>query len=233
MILPKAVVAGIRWNKYRVISDAKFSFVLVAFEALTALTIAAFATLLFLLVCYEDPIPYNFKLASFAICALFVFFMSILFLCPGSIFINKTISILSYFQLTSFLAEMVGKWKDTAELLNISKAKNFWTVFLISSISHFFFLIGAYYLFVALDIQIDFAAVAWIRSAVFIFVSIPISLAGIGIREVGFIALFGLYGLEPGVVLAYALLALVIQLVIGFIGIFTELGHWFSNERKI
>jgi len=217
MILPKAVVAGIRWNKYRILSDPKYSFVLVAFEALTALTISALAT------------PLNIKLVSFGICSIFVFFMSILFLFPDSLLINYFIQLFKDISPIAFLGRLIEKWKDTSSLLKISKAKNFWAVFIIGSFSHLLFLVGAYYLFLALDVDISFAAVAWIRSAVFIFVSIPISLAGVGIREVGFIALFGLYGLQPDVILAYAMLALIIQFAIGFIGVFTELEYWFRN----
>ena len=229
MVLPKAVVAGIRWNKYRNISDPKYSFVLVAFEALAALTISALATLIFLLLSYEDAIPFNFMLFSFGICAVFVFSMAVLFLYQDTAFTKYLIRIFNSTPITVFLAKLIEKWKTSSSLLEMEKARNFWTVFLIGVISHLLFLIGAYYLFVALRIDISFTAVAWIRSAVFIFVSIPISLAGIGLREVGFIALFGLYGLQSDAILAYAMLALAIQFGIGFIGVFTELEHWFGK----
>ena len=89
-----------------------------------------------------------------------------------------------------------------------------------------FFLFGGYALFVALGELVDFSTFAWIRSAVFLLVSIPISLAGIGVRGSGFVALFGLYGLDPDSAIAYALLALSIQIGIGFIGLLTELNRW-------
>ncbi len=229
MILPKAVVAGIRWDKYRRISEPKYSFVLLAFEALTALTISALATLIFVLISFGDPIPLNIMLFSLSACSIFVFFMAVLFLYPDSAFMRYLAHVLNHFSLTKFLGGLVEKWKISSKLLNMEESRNFWFVFVVGLASHMLFLLGAYCLFLAMGIDINFTAVAWIRSAVFIFVSIPISLAGIGIREVGFIALFGLYGLESDAILAYAMLALLIQFGIAFVGVFTEIDYWLNN----
>lgn len=231
MIAPKAVVAGLRWNKYRRVSDPKYAFVLLAFEALTALTIAALVTLLFLYLDGNEVIFIEIKVITAVLCGLFIATMLLLFLLPDSKVLSKIQYILLSVRVLRYLGKLLEKWRDTVRSLEVGKKQNLLPILVVGIISHLLFLFGAYILFMSLNISIDFTTVAWIRSVVFILVSIPISFAGIGLREVGFIALFGLYGFSADDIIAYAMLALAIQFAIGLLGIFTELEYWFGNMR--
>jgi uncharacterized protein (TIRG00374 family) len=61
-------------------------------------------------------------------------------------------------------------------------------------------LLGAmmvYLLAMAMNINISFINIGWIRSVIIIFTTLPISFSGVGLREGGFIVLLGTYGV-PG-----------------------------------
>jgi uncharacterized membrane protein YbhN (UPF0104 family) len=62
---------------------------------------------------------------------------------------------------------------------------------------------------------LHFTAIAWIRVAVFLLTLIPVTVAGIGVREAGFIGLLQLYGVPPDMALGAAVAAFAIQLLIG------------------
>jgi glycosyltransferase 2 family protein len=75
----------------------------------------------------------------------------------------------------------------------------------------------------ALGVQLSFAAVAWIRAVVFVMTLLPVTIAGIGIRELGFVALLKLYGVPETLALAAAFAALAVQLLIGCAGLIVAL----------
>lgn len=231
MVLPKALVAGIRWDRYRRISEPKYALVLLVFEALIALTVAAFMVLLFILIDGSNVISIEVKLISIGVFIVLASTLILLFLYPDGKIYAFVGSLVNLFRLNKLIDNVLEKWVSTVRLLDAGKTRNFWPIFVVALMSHLLFLVGAYLLFSALDIDIDFSSVAWIRSLVFILVSIPISFAGIGLREVGFITLFGLYGLGANDVIAYAMLVLAIQFGIGLMGIFTEIEYWFDSKK--
>jgi hypothetical protein len=83
--------------------------------------------------------------------------------------------------------------------------------FVLSTASFWVLLLG-------LRVELGFGAVAWIRSLVFLFTLVPVTIAGIGVREAGFVALLGLYDVPEAESLAAAVAALGVQLAIGALG---------------
>ena len=232
MLLPKAIVAGLRWNKYRKFSDPAYALALLALEALVALNVAAMASVIFILLSGLNFIPFEVLITVLTVTILLSISIIIFFIYPDNWFVREIFKKVAKIKILSFIANLLEKWRQLSKRLGISednkiKYISFWAV-----ISHLFFLIGAMVLFMAINVDIDFFVVAWIRSAVFILVSIPISLAGLGIREVGFIALFGLYGLSADVVMTYALLVLILQSIIGFFGMLIELKSFLINSSN-
>lgn len=87
------------------------------------------------------------------------------------------------------------------------------------SVVYFVLWVASFWVLLAgLEVEIGFGAVAWIRGIVFILTLIPVTLAGIGVREAGFVGFLGLYGVPDDRALAAAVAALAVQLVIGGIG---------------
>jgi len=226
VVLPRPIVAGIRWNKYRVISNPKTSLVLISFEAILALAVAAIATFFFIYVDGSAVIPNWIKWSAASAGAIFSSAIVVFFLYPENKLFLSVGACFAKFRLLRPISQIIEKWRDAVGLIAFSRKSTLAPVLLFACLGHVFFLFGGYALFVAMGELIDFSTFAWIRSAVFLLVSVPISLAGIGVREIGFVSLFGLYGLDADSAIAYALLALSIQVGIGFLGLLTELNRW-------
>lgn len=230
MILPKAIVAGIRWNKYRKISDANTAFVIVSFETLLGLTTATIFALGFMFTERAPVIPIELKSATLFLLVLFSFSSVLLFFYPHLQLLDRCQKALGSTSITGFAGRLLEKWRESVILLNFRESTRIYPVLLVAALGHLIFLTGGYILFMAMQVDVDFTAVAWIRSAVFVLVSVPISFAGIGIRELGFISLFGLYGIDSSIILAYALLALFLQTLIAILGLLIESKNWlFKN----
>ncbi len=230
MLLPKAAVAVIRWNKYRLISDPKYAFLLVSFEAMVALFFAALMTLVFIFIDASSLVPHWVIWVSISVLValaaiIYIFFISI----NGNLFIiaSKVLERILFFVNVK---NLINKWKESAELLKLRKSNILSIVVLSSIVGHIAFLLGGYFLFLAMGIEVEFYVLAWIRSFVFILVSVPISLAGIGVREISFISLFGIYGYASDYIISYALLALVVQLIIGLVGMLVEVNTFFDKK---
>ena len=54
-----------------------------------------------------------------------------------------------------------------------------------------------YLVFVALRVDLPFMKILWISASVLLILSLPITIAGIGLRETGFAWFMALYGIEP------------------------------------
>ena len=229
MILPKAVVAGIRWNKYRKISDAHVALVIVSFEALLALTISTIFALGFMFFERASIVPPMLKSATLCLLVLFIFSSAILFFYPHSQLLDRFERLLKSVSLTRFAAHLLGKWRESVTALNFRESSKLFPVLSIAAFGHLTFLIGGYILFLAMQVEVSFTAVAWVRSAVFVLVSVPVSFAGIGIRELGFISLFGLYGIDSSEIIVYALLALFLQSLIAALGLLIETKGWLGK----
>ncbi len=80
------------------------------------------------------------------------------------------------------------------------------------------FVASFWVILLGLNIDMGFAAVAWIRSLVFLFTLVPVTIAGIGVREAGFVAFLRLYGVPEAEAVAAAVAALGVQLAIGALG---------------
>lgn len=88
---------------------------------------------------------------------------------------------------------------------------------------HIFFLVRNYLLFVALSLPLSFLDVAWMTSLVFLLQILPVSMAGIGLREGAFAYMFAQIGLQPEQGVAVGLLFFSQFLLLGGIGGLLEL----------
>ena len=174
-------------------------------------------------------VPPALKTATLFLLALFLISSAILFFYPHSKLLDRFERLLKRLTLTRFAARLLEKWRESVTLLNFRESTRLFPVLLIAALGHLTFLVGGYILFLAMQIEVSFTAVAWIRSAVFVLVSVPISFAGIGIRELGFISLFGLYGVDSSEIIVYALLALFLQSLIAVLGLVIETKGWLNK----
>ncbi len=83
----------------------------------------------------------------------------------------------------------------------------------------------------ALDIQLPFADFAWIRTFAILAAMLPITVAGLGVREGVALALMGPYGIDPAQIVAFSVVRLANSLVIAGLGGLVELKEAFSPNR--
>lgn len=233
MILPKPVVTGIRWKKYSDFTYGQMSLVLVTLEALLALLVASLAVLIFMFLDKTSNVPDNMQILASFFLFFFVCLVFMLFFYPNSKILSCLESSLYRYRFSHIAANMLSKWRETVRKLHLSNPRTLVSVLALSALGHLLFLTGGYMLLYSIHVEIDFHVLAWIRSLVFILVSVPFSIAGIGIREVSFVYLFGFYGLRPDDIIAYAFLALLVQMVIGFFGLVIELRNWFRQKHLL
>lgn len=92
-------------------------------------------------------------------------------------------------------------------------SKNYSKVFfliLFSLISWFVAIVQGYFLVLALHMQIDFLYFISISPLVVLVTLLPITISGIGTREVSFLFFFSLIGIAPEKTLAFSILAMII-----------------------
>jgi hypothetical protein len=88
---------------------------------------------------------------------------------------------------------------------------------------HLFFLVRNFLIFLALSIPLSFLDVAWMSSLVFLLQLLPVSLAGIGVREGALAFMFVQVGLPPEQGVAVGVLFFSQMLLLAVLGGLLEL----------
>jgi uncharacterized membrane protein YbhN (UPF0104 family) len=104
-------------------------------------------------------------------------------------------------------------------------------VLLWSVAGHLLFILSALVISAGLEMDVSFVDLGWMRSTVVLLTVLPITVGGIGVREASFGALLHLYGVDRSRALAFPLLLLAVQLMIGLLGAMLEAFRLFSHRR--
>jgi uncharacterized protein (TIRG00374 family) len=231
IIMPRIVSVWLRWKRYGEGNLTGTAFALLVFERVIQMaTLCLFA---FVALFFERE-----KLGAEGSGLMLLTFMMMLFsfalLAPflsGRVatqlgrFVPVGMRVLPKFVSSRLerLVEVVTAFQDleTRVVLRIS---------VISAIAFLFFVASSYILAGALGIGVSFVALIWIRSLVFMLTLIPISVAGIGLREIGFAGLLALYGIDMPTAIAFSFANFGLQLGMAAIGAVCE-GHRFFTQR--
>ena len=93
--------------------------------------------------------------------------------------------------------------------------------------------VSAFYLLLhSMDLDISFVTIGWIRSVVIMITIIPLTISGIGLREISFIYLLGAFGINNSSAFAYSILVFAVtRLVPGLLGGLIEAKTLVVKER--
>jgi len=97
-------------------------------------------------------------------------------------------------------------------------------------------LLGLFFVLLAraIDIDLSFESLGWIRAILGFLLLLPISISGFGVREGAIIFLFGYFGIVPATALAFSLLVFSRTLLLGLIGAFVELNStWLPVKPSV
>jgi uncharacterized protein (TIRG00374 family) len=220
LVLPRPAAVGARWARYRSASSGGDALALMAFERLIQLGVLTLAAVCFL-VLERSALPPGahgllLGLASLLLLAL-----------AGALlpFVSEGVSgrLESWLdrsnadpsnllqRVLTRLLEAVGAY----QALSLTKLLG---LVMLSTASFALFVAVPWVLVTTMDLPVSIGAIAWIRSVVFLMTLLPITVGGLGVREVGFVALLQLYSVSEASALALSLVLFALQGVLGLIG---------------
>ncbi len=234
LTLPHVVTVGMRWLRYRGPTKGKGWEVaaLILFERVVQFTVLVLSTLCFLLV-GQDRLPEGLEIlipVSFAFSVLGIFVLAS-FLSSTAFTWMRTLSK----KLLVFAPEFVSRRVEllTAAIADYQRLGNrhVSSVLVWSVIAYMLTISSAYMVSVGMNVGLGFADIGWIRSVVFLLMVLPITVGGIGVREIGFATLLYFYGVDESRALAFPLILLAIQLLLGLIGAVIECVRLISARK--
>lgn len=216
--LPRGVSAAIRWQHYRSGGSGHAAAALLMFENLISVFTLFFSAALILWL--ESGSAGRFGQALLPVVCLGTLFSGLLLL-P---FVNRRFGLLMKRMLQPLLRKqgwftvMLERLYSAVVDYHTIPLQRIILIFLASIAGYLLFILSAWILMEGMMLGISFAAIAWIRSVTLLIALLPVTVAGIGLREGAFIALLSDYGVSASAAFAYALASFAIQLVIGLIG---------------
>jgi hypothetical protein len=228
--LPRGGAAAIRWHHYRKGGDGHAAAALLLFENLVSVLTLFLSAALVLLIEYDSggvmaevllPISWIGAVATLMVLLPFLHVRSAeVFRRLLRPFLNKPGWISD--RLSMFLAAIIA--------YHALPARKVGTILIASALGYGFFVLSAWVLAEGMELGVGLAAIAWVRSVTLLVALVPITVAGIGLRESMLIALLRDYGVSPSAAFAYAVASFAIQLLLGFMGAVLEVVRMFSGR---
>lgn len=219
LLVPGFLASGvIRWHKMTIVDKKKpEALAAIAFSRIhfTIIIVVLGIAFLVLDMSYGPltlPIPFFLILLTGLVIIYFLGFSS-----RALVVLDKLYYCRSKFISASIYNMIKNLLVSTAKYQSLSKCA--WSC--ITGLASVEYLLGVflvYLLAVALNIDISFINIGWIRSVIYIFTILPISFSGVGLREGGFIVLLGTYGVPGEEALALSFLVFASVLFLAGIG---------------
>lgn len=100
-------------------------------------------------------------------------------------------------------------WKNLTGILknsNLEGDKILLNSLWLSVVAHLLGIVGYWLIAQSLDMTLTLLMIAWIRSGIILVTLLPITIAGLGVREVAALLLLQQYGVEPDIIIAFSML---------------------------
>lgn len=234
MVVPQGGVLAIRWNLYRAGGWAGDAFALVVFERLLLFFFFILGSLVFL-VLELDRLPAGMDAALLPLGLVVIGWL--LLIVP---FFSPTVHAL-LLRTVSPVRRRLPAWVSTklerltsavAEYHTLSD-RRYWSIGATSLGGYLCMVLSAVILAQAMGLVLSWLAVAWTRSLVTALTRVPITVAGLGVREAGYVALLGLYDVPAPEALAFGLLLFAIQIILAVIGAVLNLWGIRDSEAEV
>ncbi len=125
-------------------------------------------------------------------------------------------------------ARITGKIADAAQKWRSMPRRDHAHVLLLGALAHVIGIAVFVFLARAMSIDVGFVSLGWVRSAVILATMIPISIAGVGLRESAMIVMLKTYGIDDSLALAMSLLVFIIVMLLPGV-----LGGLFEVKRLV
>lgn len=227
--LPGVLSGGaIKWYKFSQYAKKSSAAAVVVFNRFLETLMIVFIGILFSL-----PALYFSENQELFVGLVLIFFsMIIIYLFlqskSGLDFIEK---IILFIPLTNLIKETLGKFVNAMRQFQNLRLKDHLEIIGLLLFYHSIGVISFYLFAKSLNIDLDIWELGWIRSAMAIAIMLPLSFAGLGIREGALVYLLGKYGVMPDVSMALSFLIFFRSLLTSLIGGFFEFKNFTFSKR--
>jgi uncharacterized membrane protein YbhN (UPF0104 family) len=221
--LPRGASAAIRWHHYRKGGSGHAAAALLLFENLVSVFTLFLSAALILSVEGAQAGPFARYLMPLAWCGALAsagLLLPFLHRPAAALFRRRLGSLLTRPGRVSGIARRLLTAIDCYHGLPVRRVGS---ILMASVLGYVFFILSAWVLARGMDLGVGLAAIAWVRSVTLLAALIPITIAGLGVREGAMIVLLGGYGVSSSNAFAYAIAAFLIQLALGLVGAILEL----------
>ncbi len=225
LMLPHALSVGIRWQRYRDGREGVGVYVaaLIAFERTVQLAIVVTTAALFLAVRRSAlpsplhvllPIAVAASVVSISVLLVFVSRRAFAALAPLRLAATR--------RLPEAFGGRVERVAMAIHAYRELRGRGVLRVVLSLLCGHMLFIASGYVVARGLGLPFGFLDIGWMRSVVYLVTLLPLTIAGIGVREAGFASLFVMQGVDKSSAIAFPLVLLGLQLVFAMIGALLE-----------
>lgn len=241
LILPLAAVSAIRWHRYTKLGCSKtHAMLLMVLNKALQVTLISFF-LLIGLVLFNDLLSDKISDISYKaliLASLFIFVLSG-FLSLG-LMRNTRLNAFFYFgyiasrkishHLFKYFLKIAKRLRKAIKSNTVIDQKVFLSIFIYSGIGFLIIAVSQYVFALSIGMDIDFLAILFMRAFVQLLMMFPISIAGLGLRELGFVSTSVLLGYSVEEGLALSLILLSMQVIFALMGMLLELKFIFKTK---
>lgn len=219
LVLPRAVGMAIRWYRYQKAGSGYDAVALMGFERVVQLLVVTFVASVALYLDRElaGDLAWPLLLVCVGVTAAFLVLL-LLYISPAfTRFVDRYLLWMVRLLPTAIESKVNKLWQAILAFHAIPKLVIL-QLFAISLCGYFLFILASWVLADGMGLSLSLISLIWIRSLVFFITLVPLSIGGIGLREVGFIYFLSFAGIAEEQAFAYSLAMLGLQLLIGLIG---------------
>ncbi|MEO1084017.1 MAG: lysylphosphatidylglycerol synthase transmembrane domain-containing protein [Acidobacteriota bacterium] len=219
LVLPRGLAAGVRFMRYRRKGTGQDALALMLFEKISQIFMMTLTGAFFLFV-DRDRLPasgdYLFAVALLGLVAACLCLLA--FLSPRVAPLFHRLLHIAERMTPKAMHGRLRSLSEAVEAFHGLRAKRIASIFALSLAGYLMFILSPYILTFGMGLDLDLRAIAWIRSLILLMALVPITIAGLGVREAGFVAFLGLYGIPNHQALAFSLVLFAMHIVIGLVG---------------
>ena len=136
--------------------------------------------------------------------------------------------------LPNIIKQKIGKFIEAMHQFQNLRLKDHFEILGLLFLYHGIGVLSFYCFAKSLNIDVSIWVIGWVRSAIAIAILLPLSFAGLGIREGTLVFLLGQYGVMPNDSMALSFIFLVRNILSSmFGGLFEFKNFTFSNKKKV
>jgi len=230
MVLPRASATAVRWAKYRAASSGAAAAAVVVLEKIIQIVVYAGASLLFLVLERDATGDAFVWLAGSAAVLVAVSGAGLV-----AFFSNRLDPLfrrLEFIVSIRWIGSRIAQVVASAKSYRSAGGSEVWPLVGWTIAGYSFFVASAWVIADGLSLGVPLLGLVWMRGLVFLSTLIPITIAGAGVREAGFVGFMSLYDIDGSEALGFALCLLGVQVAIASVGGCIELYSLVSRRRR-